>query len=645
MMMITSHIFAGTVYYLDATNGNDLNDGLSPATAWKTISKVNSTSFNPGDIIQFKRGETWSGTMLTCDNSGTDADNMVTYQDYGSGDKPILKNPPGTNTRVVRITADWVKVKNFDLKDAHGEGVRFEGANNIVEYCEISDVGEGISFRGQYNLVQYNYIHDTHMVVNTPGGDDDYGATGTVLYNGSSNSEICYNTYYRCRAESYDYGYDGGALEFFVSGTVSNIKFHHNWIEGCNGLFESGGSRGSGLIENLQIYHNVGSNNYSENSFCFHTSGTFAVDHDNIQVYNNTFVDTHDYASPKYTFITFGAGTVASDFLFRNNIFYLLDWSFICHSDSQGWNWTHEYNCHYIPNATRGFSLGTGEIGQDPKFQDLNNGDYHLEGDSPCIDAGTDLSLTQDYDGNPVPSGYAPDIGAYEYQGFNPLNTNIIASPTSGEVPLTVNFTGNATGGVLPYSYSWDFGDGTSSSEQIPTHTYSQAGDYTVTLAVTDSENNQDNDSLIINVSAVIITPLEASFIASPTSGEVPLTVNFTGNATGGTPSYTYYWDFGNGASSGEQNPSHTYSQAGDYTVNLTVTDSQSNQDSAFFIINASDPVAIPLEASCAASPASGEVPLIVNFTGSATGGVLPYSYSWNFGDGTSSSEQITTHT
>ena len=169
------------------------------------------------------------------------------------------------------------------------------------------------------------------------------------------------------------------------------------------------------------------------------------------------------------------------------------------------------------------------------------------------------------------------------------LEASCAASPTSGEVPLTVNFTGNASGGTQPYSYSWDFGDSTSSSEQIPTHTYSEAGDYTIILTVTDSESNQDQDSLIINASAPTI-PLVASCTASPVSGEVPLTVNFTSNATGGTQPYTYSWNFGDGTSSSEQNPTYNYSQAGDYTVHLTVTDSESNQDNDSVIINASAP-------------------------------------------------------
>ncbi len=55
----TSLIFAGTDYYVDATNGDDLNDGLSSSAAWRSIAKVNGSIFFPGDNIYLKRGEIW----------------------------------------------------------------------------------------------------------------------------------------------------------------------------------------------------------------------------------------------------------------------------------------------------------------------------------------------------------------------------------------------------------------------------------------------------------------------------------------------------------------------------------------------------------------------------------------------------------
>jgi PKD repeat protein len=71
-------------------------------------------------------------------------------------------------------------------------------------------------------------------------------------------------------------------------------------------------------------------------------------------------------------------------------------------------------------------------------------------------------------------------------------------------------------------------------------------------------------------------TPLTATTAASPKTGNAPLSVSFTGSATGGTAPYSYSWAFGDGSTSTAQNPSHTYSSAGTYTATLTVTDSSS---------------------------------------------------------------------
>jgi len=74
----------GFAYYVDATNGDDLNRGYSPGTAWKTIAKVNAATFGPGDRILFKRGELWRGASLT-----VPAD-YLTFGAYGAGANPLL---------------------------------------------------------------------------------------------------------------------------------------------------------------------------------------------------------------------------------------------------------------------------------------------------------------------------------------------------------------------------------------------------------------------------------------------------------------------------------------------------------------------------------------------------------------------------
>jgi PKD repeat protein len=224
-----------------------------------------------------------------------------------------------------------------------------------------------------------------------------------------------------------------------------------------------------------------------------------------------------------------------------------------------------------------------------------------------------------------------------------PLLAAVSGSPTSGQAPLAVSFAGGATGGTPPYSYRWAFGDSGSSTTQNPSHTYSTAGNYSATLTVTDSQNATNSQSLAISVTAAP-SPLVATASGNPTSGIVPLAVNFTGSATGGTSPYTYRWTFGDGSSSTTRNPSHTYSTAGSYTATLTVTDSQSATNSKSLSISVTAATS-QLTAAASANPTSGVAPLAVNFTGGATGGTTPYSYSWSFGDGGSSSTQNPSHT
>jgi PKD repeat protein len=139
------------------------------------------------------------------------------------------------------------------------------------------------------------------------------------------------------------------------------------------------------------------------------------------------------------------------------------------------------------------------------------------------------------------------------------------ASPTSGDAPLTVNFTDQSTGEIT--SWAWDFGDGSTSKN--PSHTYQTAGTYTVSLEVTGpgGSDTEIKTGYVIVGEPEVIT---AEFSATPTSGNVPLEVQFTDQSTGEITSWV--WDFGNGGTSSEQNPSHTYEAAGTYTVSFEVT-------------------------------------------------------------------------
>ncbi|MDW5549607.1 PKD domain-containing protein [Methanosarcina sp.] len=139
------------------------------------------------------------------------------------------------------------------------------------------------------------------------------------------------------------------------------------------------------------------------------------------------------------------------------------------------------------------------------------------------------------------------------------------AKSTEGKAPLTVAFTDKST--RSPTKWKWEFGDGTTSTKQNPTHKYSKVGSYTVKLTVTNAKGN--NTATKIDYIKVVTKPV-ANFSAKPTSGKAPLTVDFTDQSTG--IATRWKWSFGDGTISREKNPKHRYLQEGNYKVTLTVS-------------------------------------------------------------------------
>ncbi|HEV2951316.1 MAG TPA: PKD domain-containing protein, partial [Actinomycetota bacterium] len=214
-----------------------------------------------------------------------------------------------------------------------------------------------------------------------------------------------------------------------------------------------------------------------------------------------------------------------------------------------------------------------------------------------------------------------------------PLAADFSASRTSGGAPLAVDFTDTSAG--EPTVWAWDFGDGTTSSAQNPSHTYSTPGTYTVTLTVTDADGFTSTKT---RAAYVTVEALAAEFTGSPTSGAAPLAVTFSDASTGGPTSWA--WDFGDGGTSSEQNPSHIYSTPGTYTVTLTVTDANGGTSTR---TRTSYVTALPLTAEFTGTPTFGTAPVTVSFNDSSIG--TPTSWAWNFGDGGTSSSQNPSHT
>jgi PKD repeat protein len=220
-----------------------------------------------------------------------------------------------------------------------------------------------------------------------------------------------------------------------------------------------------------------------------------------------------------------------------------------------------------------------------------------------------------------------------------PVTANFSANPSSGQAPLTVQFTDQSTGPVT--NWNWSFGDGATSLVQNPSHTYGNTGSFTATLTVNGSSGQTSSTSHTITVTNIAVTPVSANFSANPSSGQAPLTVQFTDQSTG--PVTGWNWNFGDGATSTAQNPSHTYNNAGSFTATLTVNGSSGQTSSTSRTITVTNVAVTPVSANFSANPSSGQAPLAVQFTDQSTGPVT--GWNWNFGDGATSTAQNPNHT
>jgi PKD repeat protein len=211
------------------------------------------------------------------------------------------------------------------------------------------------------------------------------------------------------------------------------------------------------------------------------------------------------------------------------------------------------------------------------------------------------------------------------------LTASFTYSPASPAAGQTVQFTDTSTGS--PTSWQWDFGDGTSSTVQNPSHAYTVAGSYLATFTIrTGSNLNSTSRTITVGQS------LTASFTYSPSSPLAGQAVQFTDTSTGSPTSWQ--WNFGDGANSTAQNPSHTFATSASYTVSLTVNNS-SGSKSVSQTVNILP--ASTLTASFSYSPTSPTANQVVQFTDTSTG--TPVAWQWNFGDGITSMAQNPSHT
>ncbi|NLH47939.1 MAG: PKD domain-containing protein [Myxococcales bacterium] len=213
-----------------------------------------------------------------------------------------------------------------------------------------------------------------------------------------------------------------------------------------------------------------------------------------------------------------------------------------------------------------------------------------------------------------------------------PTVSDITADVTTGEVPLAVKFAAQTSG--LVSSYEWDFGDGQTSTEAQPTHTYEAVGVYSVSVTI---ENVYGSDTLTKDdfITAECTAPT-VDFSADQTAGEAPLAVQFSDLSTylTGCEPLQVEWDFGDGETSDAAQPAHTYAAAGTYTVSLTYTmqdggAAYTETKDGYITVECGAPVA-----AFSADVTAGEAPLTVQFTDEsvAAAGCDITGWEWSYG-------------
>ena len=249
------------------------------------------------------------------------------------------------------------------------------------------------------------------------------------------------------------------------------------------------------------------------------------------------------------------------------------------------------------------------------------------------------------------PSGTPPNVA------LDPAPTNnppvaVVGGPYSGEAGTApVRFDGSLSSDLDgdDLTYAWQFGDGNSGTGAMPMHTYSAAGSFEVRLVVND---NTTDSAPSITTATITAPPVNLAPVArpgGPYSGQPGVAVVFDGSASSDPngDTITYLWNFGDGATSDLENPSHTYAAESVYTVTLTVSDGTLNSAMATTTADIAVPPANRAPTADAGGPYTADTGSAVMFDGNASsdpdGDQL--TFSWDFGDGTLGDGATPSHT
>ena len=437
LLLIISLQIKAAKYYCDPSSIKSFANGTL-ATPWKNIDQVNNgtKALLAGDTVFFKRGQKFTG-RLNIEKSGT-AKNPIVYTAYGKGKLPIFDNAISdiiTLRNQSYVVIDKIQFTDFSLLDKLHllpanifiAILLYNSPHCTISNCDFSLVGIGIAtFTGSnYTNITGNNIHNLRMVRNTPilkNKNDDYGAVPIVL--ASSFNTITNNRFEDCWAISYDYGYDGGAIEFF--GTDMNNNFiAYNTAINCNGFIEIG-SNSKGTANNNVVAYNKIIN--CGTLGIFQNGGDYAASINNLQYYNNTIIETvKQFTIPGELFYKATNKGLAGMIVLKNNIFWCSNGSIIAGNKFNNKSMVRSNNIYRMQNGGLGsltlaptefFSTSLKIFTTENKYPALWN--CNLPRGTIAINFGTSVGLITDLNGKPINGN--PDAGAYEYIPSNSTN-------------------------------------------------------------------------------------------------------------------------------------------------------------------------------------------------------------------------------
>jgi hypothetical protein len=491
---------AENLYYVSPF-GDDTKSGFSPNEAWKTITKVNSMTFTPGDQILFERGSVWNETLIIA-SSGTQ-ENPITFGAYGNGEKPTIDGQNTLSQCVASedqgdfITIDGLRIINCgdpglapsgpEFEEWHGCIVSSENDGWTIRNSDFENCGQRAIFaRGDPTgpeaakdwLIEDNFI-GTVSLTGSRGSDQvaillrglDQPIVRRNVISPVNTSAISCNTggQMKTGAEcSYPDFYDNEVTDAAgcnISAMWTDYaKMHHNYIHD---------SRGAGICASYdsdyaEIFYNI-IHDLEDYQGTHYNGIDINLDSDDGMIYNNVVINVA-YVNITVEDMSWDDQSRSSDgWIIRNNILdargnspaevpiaiypeckgiVISNNIYIPNENFWGGGYVGRWHGEYMKFEYNEWQDASGDEDSivvnpilEQIFMDDANHDYHLAPSSPAIDNGYYIIQTLDFEGNLVPQGNAPEIGAYELPStnFESEDINLDGGVDSIDLQLCIN--------------------------------------------------------------------------------------------------------------------------------------------------------------------------------------------------------------